>query len=139
MVCISSNQTAKKLLRAGARIAGRLGAVWYAVYVETPEEDAAHISASDARQLADNIALAEELGATVVKLKAKRAADELVGFARREGMSHVIFGQSARSRWDILLHGSPLNRFLAEVKDAAVQVIPTGEPAEARERRDTKA
>jgi two-component system sensor histidine kinase KdpD len=36
----------------------------------------------------------------------------------------VIFGQSARTRWDILLHGSILNRFLAEVKDAAVQVIP---------------
>jgi two-component system, OmpR family, sensor histidine kinase KdpD len=139
MVCISSNQTAKKLLRAGSRIAGRLAALWYAVYVETPEEEASRIDPSDARQLAENIALAEELGATVVKLKAKRAADALVEFARREGISHVIFGQSARSRWDILLRGSTLNRFLAEVKDAAVQVIPTGEPAEARERRDTQA
>lgn len=124
MVCMSSNQTAKKLLRAGARIAGRLGAVWYAVYVETPREESSRIKPEHARQLADNIVMAEELGATVIKLKAKRPADGLIEFARREGITHVIFGQSARSRWDILLHGSVINRFLTEVKDAAVQVIP---------------
>src|SRR5437016_943048 len=43
-----------------------------------------------------------------------------------EGITHVVFGQSARSRWDILLRGSVLNRFLAEVRDATVQVIPMG-------------
>jgi len=125
LVCISSNETAKKLLRAGARIAGRLGAVWYAVYVETPEEAPSRISPGRAKQLEENLAFADELGATVVTLKAKRAADGLIEFARREGISHVIFGQSARSRWDILVRGSVLNRFLAEVKDAAVQIIPT--------------
>jgi two-component system, OmpR family, sensor histidine kinase KdpD len=126
MVCISSNQTAKKLLRAGSRIAGRLGATWCAVYVETPQEAPGRIKPEYAKQLGENMAMAEELGATVIKLKAGRAADGLIEFARREGISHVIFGQSARSRWDILLHGSALNRFLAEVKEAAVQIIPTG-------------
>jgi two-component system sensor histidine kinase KdpD len=127
MVCISPSYTARRLLRAGSRIAGRLGAVWYAVYVETPRYALSRIDPRSARQLEANLAMAEELGATIVKLKAKRAADGLIEFARREGISHVIFGQSARSRWDILLHGSALNRFLAEVKDAAIQVIPTGE------------
>ncbi|HKP11090.1 MAG TPA: universal stress protein [Blastocatellia bacterium] len=126
MVCVSSGSTAKRLLRAGSRISGRLGAVWYAVYVETPQEEPARIAPENVRQLTENLALAGELGATVVKLKAERAADGLIEFARREGISHVIFGQSARSRWDILLHGSVLNRFLDEVKDAAVQIIPVG-------------
>jgi two-component system, OmpR family, sensor histidine kinase KdpD len=127
MVCVSSNLTAKKLLRAGSRIAGRLGSEWFAAYVETPQEAASRIKPERAAQLAENLALAEGLGATVVKLKAKNAADGLIDFARREGITHVIFGQSARSRWDILLHGSVLNRFLAEVKDAAVQIIPADE------------
>src|SRR5215471_7361924 len=51
MVSISSGPTARKLIRAGSRIAGRLGAIWYAVHVETPQENAANISAEDARQL----------------------------------------------------------------------------------------
>ena len=86
MVCMSSNQTAKPLLRAGARIAGRVGAVWYAVYVETPREEPARIRPEDARQLAENIQMAAGLGATVVKVKAKKAADGLIGFAQREGL-----------------------------------------------------
>jgi two-component system sensor histidine kinase KdpD len=36
----------------------------------------------------------------------------------------VVFGQSARSRVDILLRGSVINRFLAEIRDATVQVVP---------------
>jgi two-component system, OmpR family, sensor histidine kinase KdpD len=121
MVCMSSNSTARRLLRTGARIAGRLGALWYAVYVETPQERPEY-----ARQRAENITLARELGATVVNVRAKRAADGLIEFAQREGITHVIFGQSARSRWYILFHGSVINRFLDEVRDAAVQVIPAG-------------
>jgi hypothetical protein len=38
MVCMSSSGDAPRVIRAGARIAGRLGAHWYAVYVETPRE-----------------------------------------------------------------------------------------------------
>ena len=78
MVCISSNHTAKKLLRAGSRIAGRLGAVWYAVYVETPGEAPGRIKPEYAKQLAENLTMAEELGATIIRLRAKRAADGLI-------------------------------------------------------------
>jgi two-component system sensor histidine kinase KdpD len=124
MVCMSSNALAPRVLRTGARIAGRLGAKWYAVYVETPTERPDRINTHDADALTQNIRLAESLGATVVKVKAERPADGLVAFAQREGITHVIFGQSARSRWEILWHGSTLNRFLGTVKDAAVQVVP---------------
>ena len=54
----------------------------------------------------------------------RNVADALIDFARREGITHVIFGQTSRSRWDVLLHGSVINRFLDEVRDATVQVVP---------------
>jgi two-component system, OmpR family, sensor histidine kinase KdpD len=127
MVSMSSNADAQRVIRAGARIAGRLGARWYAVYVETPREAPGHIKEADREALQKNIALAEELGATVVRVKADRPADGLIAFAQREGITHVIFGQSARTRWEILLKGSTLNRFLEEVRDAAIQVVPLGE------------
>jgi two-component system sensor histidine kinase KdpD len=124
MVCMASRGSARKLLRTGSRIAGRLATDWFAVYVETPNEELGRIKPADYAALMENIRLAEELGAKVVKLKARRVADALIDFARREGITHVIFGQSSRSRWDILLHGSVINRFLAEVKDATVHVVP---------------
>lgn len=124
MVCMSSSADAPRVIRAGARIARRLGARWYAVYVETPREAPGHIERKDAEALQRNIVLADELGATIVRVMADRPADGLVAFAKREGITHVVFGQTARSRWEILMKGSTLNRFLQEVRDAAVQVVP---------------
>lgn len=127
MVCMSSNVAAPRVLRTGARIAGRLGARWYAVYVETPQETPARIRATDSDALAQNIRLAESLGATVVRVRAERPAEGLVAFAQREGVTHVIFGQTARSRLERLLRGSTIDRFLEAVPDAAVQVVPLAE------------
>lgn len=126
MVCMSSNVDAPRVIRTGARIAGRLGSKWYAVYVETPQEKPGRINRRDAEALAQNIRLAESLGATVVRVKADRPADGLIAFAQREGVTHVIFGQTARSRWELLVKGSTLDRFLGAVPDAAVQVVPIG-------------
>jgi len=131
MVCMSSNALAPRVIRTGARIAGRLGAKWYAVYVETPRERPGRIGADDSDALRQNIRLAESLGATVVRVKAEKPAEGLVAFAQREGITHVIFGQSARSRWETLLRGSTIDRFLSTVRDAAVQVVPLDEGARA--------
>ena len=127
MVCMSSNALAPRVIRTGSRIAGRLGSRWYAVYVETPSERGDRIDPRDAEALQQNIELAEALGATVVRVKAAKPADGLIAFAQREGVTHVIFGQSARTRWELLLRGSTLDRFLSAVPDAAVQVVPLTE------------
>jgi two-component system sensor histidine kinase KdpD len=124
MVAMASRGSAKKLLRVGSRIAGRLASDWYAVYVETPNEEMGRIKPDDYVALQENIRFAEELGARVVKLKSRKVADALIDFARTEGITHVVFGQTSRSRWDILVHGSIINRFLHEVRDATVQVVP---------------
>ena len=68
--------------------------------------------------------MARDLGARVVTLTDKNVSDALIDFAQQENISHVVFGQSARSRFDILLRGSVINRFLAEVRDITVQVVP---------------
>ena len=124
MVAMASRGSAKRILRAGSRIAGRLASDWFAVYVETPKEEPGRIDPLDYAVLQENIRFAKELGAKVVKLKGRRVADALIEFARREGITHVVFGQSARSRWDVLLHGSVINRFLRDVRDASVHVVP---------------
>ncbi len=125
MICMASRGSAKKILRTGSRIAGRFATEdWFAVYVETPSEEPGRIDPKAYAALQENINFAQTLGAKVVKLKATNVADALLKYAREEGITHVIFGQSARTRWDIFWRGSVINRFLAEVKDAAVHVIP---------------
>jgi len=124
MVAMASRGSARTLLRVGSRIAGRLASDWFAVYVETPREEPGRIKPQDHVALTDNIRFAEQLGAKVVKLKGSRVADLLVDFAKREAITHVIFGQSARSRWDLAMRGSIVDRFLRDVRDATVQIVP---------------
>lgn len=125
MVCMASRGSAKKILRVGSRIAGRLAnGDWCAVYVETSDEEPGRITPETYATLQENIKFAETQGAKVFKLKSNNVADALLKFARENEITHVIFGQSARSRWEIFWKGSIINRFLGEVKDAAVHVIP---------------
>ena len=125
MVCMASRGSAKKLLRTAARIVGRHAYKdWFAVYVETPDEEAERIAPQAYATLQENIGFAETMGAKVVKLKSANVPDALLKFACENEITHVIFGQSARSRWENFWKGSIINRFLGEVKDVAVHVIP---------------
>ena len=44
-----------------------------------------------------------------------------------EGVTHVIFGHTARARRELRWRGSTFDRFLIDVPDAAVQVVPLSE------------
>ena len=128
MVCLSTRPGGERLLRVGARIAGRLATNWYAVYVTRPDDDKGHGDPEAYHRLEEYQRMARDLGAKVVSLTDRNVSDALIRFAQQESISHVVFGQSARSRWDVLLRGSVLNRFLSEVRDVTVQVVPMQRP-----------
>ena len=113
MVCMSSNALAPRVIRTGARIAGRLGSKWYAVYVETPGETAGSHQARDAEALQENIRLAESLGATVVRVRrdaAGRGPDRLR--AARRGDPRDLRAESAVAVGARLarVHAGPLSQ-----------------------------
>ena len=94
------------LLRKGSRMAGRLNSDWYCVYVQTPDETADKIDSTVQRHLVNNIQMAQTLGAEVVKLTGANVAETLCRFAKEKGVSIMVVGQSTRSRWHKLRHGS---------------------------------
>ena len=128
MVCLSTRPGTERLIRVGARVAGRLATNWYAVYVAQPEEDKGHGDPEAYQRLEEYQRMARDLGAQVVTLTDKNVSDALIRFAQQESISHVIFGQPVRSRWDILLRGSVLNKFLSQIRDVTVQVVPMQKP-----------
>jgi K+-sensing histidine kinase KdpD len=84
--------------------------------------------ARDRDALQRNIALAEELGTTDRAGEGRQAVRRPDCVREARGITHVVFGQTAHSRWEIVFKRSTLNRFLEEVRDAAVQVVPLVEP-----------
>src|SRR5262245_25813781 len=90
MVCVGAGCFSPDLLRAGAEAAARLHSDWYAVYVEPEAADP-----RDVPSLGRTITLAEQLGGTVVGIKAMDPVEGLVAFARRESVTHVLFAADA--------------------------------------------
>jgi two-component system sensor histidine kinase KdpD len=127
MVCLSERPGTERLLRVGARVAGRLASNWYAVHVNKPD-DKGHSDPEAHQRLEEYMRMARDLGAHVVTLTDRNVSDALIRYAQQENISHVVFGQPVRSRWEILLRGSVLNRFLSEIRDVTVQVVPVHKP-----------
>lgn len=124
LVALSSNPPyTALLLRKASRIAGRLNSDWYCVYVQMPEERADRIDATVQRTLVDNIQMAQQLGAEVVKLEGTDVAAAILGFAREHGVTMVIVGQSRRSRWHRLRRGSVVERLTSNDQGVDVLVV----------------
>jgi two-component system sensor histidine kinase KdpD len=111
MVCLSSRSPWQRLLRSGARLADRLGAPWYAVYVQTPGERVERVDAATQRHIDDTLTLA---------LSAQRHSDEVLGpdvaaavaeFAREYNITHRYW-EDAAAVVSSLLGRSILERLL---------------------------
>jgi len=94
MVCLSSHgPNSEKLLRYGSRLAGKLNLNWYAVYVQTPSEEATVIDAQVQRHLSDTLTLAKQLGAMVFTYKGEDIADTILRFAAEYRVGHIVLGK----------------------------------------------
>jgi two-component system sensor histidine kinase KdpD len=124
MVCISSSPPrAMTLLRRGSRAAGRLRTDWFVVYVETPHEAPEVIDSEAQRHLHGNFDLARELGAEVVRLKARDPVTAILDFARSHGIGLIIVGRS-HLRWYRQLFGRSVpSRLLREASEFDVHFV----------------
>jgi two-component system sensor histidine kinase KdpD len=122
-VCISANPRSQYLIARAARMARRIDAELYAVYV-----DAGLDSSSDGQKtLEANVQFAESLGAKVARLKGKRIADAVAAFVREKHVTQVIFGRSAVDGWRKFLYMQAINRFLSDAPAVDVHIV-TQEP-----------
>lgn len=128
MVCLSSRgPNAEHLLRKGGRLADRLSAPWYAVYIQTPREDLTRIEAAAQRQISNTMALVQQLGGVAMTFKGSDIVSTIAAFAREYGVTHIVMGRSRRPWYRRVFSQSVLDRLLLTIPDADVLVA--GSPA----------
>jgi two-component system, OmpR family, sensor histidine kinase KdpD len=81
------------LLHYASRLDGRLNRNWYAVYVQTPHEEATVIDAATQRQISETLTLAKQLGAQVFPYKGEDVVETILHFAREYRVGHIIIGK----------------------------------------------
>lgn len=124
MVCLSSRGPAvEQLLRKGARLADRLSAPWYAVYIQTPSEDISRIDAATQRQISNTLALVQQLGGVPMTFKGGSVVSTVAAFAREYGITHIVVGRSRRPWYRRWFGQSLLDRLLQAIPLADVLVV----------------
>jgi two-component system, OmpR family, sensor histidine kinase KdpD len=123
-VCISSNPAAQHLVARGARMAQALDGELYVIYVDRGQDD----NERNQKTLQANVQFAENVGATVIRVKGKAVAEAVAEVVREKHLTHVVFGRSATTGWKRYLYISAIHRFLRDAPAVDVHIV-TQEPA----------
>src|ERR1700724_1960690 len=118
-VCFSSNPRAQYLIARAARMARRMDAELFAVYVDIGHDT----SDQDRNSLNANIQFSESLGAKVVKLTGKDVSSATAEFVREKHVTQVIFGRSAVEGWRKYLYMTAIHRFLRDAPAVDVHIV----------------
>jgi two-component system, OmpR family, sensor histidine kinase KdpD len=118
-VCVSSSPAAQYLIARAARMAQRIEAELYVLYIDIGTDT----HPEDQRSLAQNLRFAENLGAKVIRAKGKSVAEEVAKVVREKHITQVVFGRSAQRSWKKYLYLSAIHRFLRDAPPVDVHIV----------------
>ncbi len=122
LVCISASRFSAQLVRAAKRMAESLQGDWFAVHVVSSRSF--HTNENEKDSLADNLRLAEKLGAEIISLTGDDVADEILELAQKRNVSQIIIGKPEHSRFWDLIHGSVVDKVIRNSQGISIHVIP---------------
>lgn len=132
VVCVSSRSPdAQRLLRKGARLADRLKAPWYALYIQTPREELDRIDAATQRLIANTMALTQQMGGTPMTFKGTDIVTTIAAFAKEYDITHIVMGRSRQPWYRRLFRQSVLDCLLHTLPEVDVHIVGRPEMEEA--------
>ncbi|MBL0740000.1 sensor protein KdpD [Chryseolinea lacunae] len=124
VACISTNhETAKRIIRKTARLAGYYNSKWYVLYVQTDREDANRIKLSVQRHLINNFKMATELGGEVIQVKSNHIPAVISKVAEEKQVTTVCIGKPHLRLWQVILKTNVFNQLLTKLSDSDIDLV----------------
>jgi two-component system sensor histidine kinase KdpD len=111
------------MLRKAARLADRLDASWYAVYIQTPKEDLSRVDAATQRLIANSQTLAHQLGGVPMTFKGGDVVSTIAAFVKEYAITHIVMGRSQRPWYRRWFGQSIQDRLLKSIPEVDVLVV----------------
>jgi two-component system sensor histidine kinase KdpD len=124
MICLSSRSpNVEGLLRKGARLADRLKAQWYALYIQTPKEELDRIDAATQRHIINTQTLIQQMGGIPLTGKGSDIVSTIAVFAKEYGITHIIMGRTRQPWYRRRFRQSVLDRLLRTLPEVDVHIV----------------
>ncbi|MGI4743637.1 MAG: sensor histidine kinase KdpD [Janthinobacterium lividum] len=118
LACINTNaEAAKEIIRKTSRLADRFGAAaWYVLYVQTGRESADRIGLAAQRHLLNNLQLATELGAQILRVKENDIVAAIRRMAQEKRATLLVCGTTReKGLWQQFSRGGVTHDLLTAV------------------------
>jgi two-component system, OmpR family, sensor histidine kinase KdpD len=109
LVAVSGSPFSARLLRSARRMAESLNVEWLALHVLASE--GLVLSDAERRRLGNHLRLAEQLGAEVHTVTGRDVVGEILAFARRHDVRHIVVGKPLGQR----LRDRPAHSFVNDL------------------------
>lgn len=124
LACISSNdKIARVVIRKTARLASYYNSKWFVLYVQAERESGDRIKLDKQRHLINNLKLATELGAEVVKIKSDNIAKAIFETAELKEITTICIGKPHMNFFKLLLSTAIFNQLLKKLSTSDIDLV----------------
>ena len=124
LACISSNEkVAKNVIRKTARLANYYNSKWMVLYVQTPKESPDKIPLDKQRHLINNLKLATELGAEIIKVESSTVSKAIIEQATERKITTICVGKPHLNLLKIILATNVFNELLKKLSSNDIDLV----------------
>ncbi|MBL7817359.1 MAG: sensor protein KdpD [Saprospiraceae bacterium] len=124
LACVSSNEaTAKTVIRKTARLAAYYNSKWWVLYVQSSRESSDKIGLAAQRHLINNLKLAQELGAEVIKIQDDNIPKTIMAIAEQKDITTICIGKPHFSLFQIIASSSIFNQLLKKMATSDIDLV----------------
>lgn len=124
MACISTNNaTAKIVIRKTARLASYYHSPWIVLYVQNTSESGDRIKLDLQRHLINNLKLATELGAEVIKVKSDHITRTILKIAEEKEITTICIGKPHLNLFQIIMRTAIFNQLLKSISATETDLV----------------
>ncbi|MGE7686802.1 universal stress protein [Peribacillus simplex] len=122
LVSVQYHWNGSILIRRGQQIAKRLGGELYVVCLYSPNKKLSKEEETFRRSIKK---LVHKVGGKFEERPHTRedVAEEIVYYATEKNVTRIVMGQSKRSRWEEIIHGSIINKILRKSRNIDVFIV----------------
>jgi two-component system sensor histidine kinase KdpD len=124
LACISTNdESAKNIIRKTSRLASYYRSKWFVLYVQTPNESSDKINLASQRHLINNMKLATQLGAEVLKVKGEKVAKTIWETAEKYDITTICIGKPMFKFYQLIMQTAVFTELLNKMSKTHIDLV----------------